>query len=111
MRVIKYKLVKGNKLQGIVELLPNGIISPAYVWDTAYQFTGLLDKQGKEICEGDIVKSKYGIFKVVWEDKYACYNLVSLDKSASLKEIPAHNIPQSEYIGNIYENPELLEVK
>lgn len=55
MRTIKFRLIKDNKIISTQELKPNGIIDCPVEWDIAYQFTGLLDRQGKEIYEGDIV--------------------------------------------------------
>lgn len=72
------------------------------------QYTGLKDKKGKEIYEGDIVKSffvdtdeagneiyKYYIIEVKYDEVLCSYKI---DKFMNL-----------EVIGNIYDNPELLE--
>lgn len=76
------------------------------------QFTGLYDKNGKEIYEGDIVRFHYktGVYKigtVVWNDLFGswdidCPDFVSYKSLGQYKSV-------SEVIGNIYENPELLE--
>lgn len=77
------------------------------------QFTGLLDKNGREIYEGDIVDAPghYGVGQVLWG--------VDHDGGWVLKDKPNSipgafflgHIPDSdmEVIGNIYENPELLK--
>jgi hypothetical protein len=62
------------------------------------QFTGLLDKNDKEIYEGDILKTKYGS-KIHFKD-LVDYHLWAYRNSMAFDEI--------EIIGNIYENPELL---
>ena len=62
------------------------------------QFTGLLDKNGKEIFEGDILSHRYYSKPVICEfvDGFFIFDDISkYDKSL-------------EVIGNIYQNPELI---
>lgn len=70
-------------------------------WDIM-QFTGLKDKNGKEIYEGDYCKQ---IFSCNIQE-----GIVKIEstRGTTIGGFPAwpHNI---EIIGNIYENPELLE--
>ena len=80
------------------------------------QYTGLLDKAGREIYEGDIIdQSKYPDepcpFVVVFEDgsfrkKYSVWD-ESLSKP-QINEISL-SILDEVVIGNIHENPELLK--
>lgn len=83
------------------------------------QFTGLLDKRGKEIYEGDIVRYKddWGIEEMEdWESaKYITDEIFFDENRAQFYPKGLFNngywpIPQQELevIGNIYENPELL---
>ena len=69
------------------------------------QFTGLKDKNGKEIYEGDIVKSVYGNGYIVFE--YIGFAIKSIGSESIDFEFPSFYL-NCEIIGNIYENPELL---
>ncbi len=81
------------------------------------QFTGLLDKNGKEIYEGDILATYegeemgwYSAGQVYWWEDSASFILA--DKETYMSEDEYADDPQEwndyEVIGNIYETPELL---
>lgn len=110
MRVIKFRFWKNNKQQGVLELKNNSILDVAWEWDLVEQFTGLCDRLGIEIYEGDrvgdidtgskgyvfwdnnesqfAIKMQHGVWQFVVED--------GIDKTL-------------EVIGNIHESKGLLD--
>lgn len=74
---------------------------------TVGRFTGLTDKNGVKVFEGDIVlhKGEYGLVGYSYD-----YGMFEVDFDycfASFIDISASNC---EVLGNIYDNPELMEV-
>ena len=78
------------------------------------QSTGLIDKNGEEIFEGDVLLTYDDeLAKVFWNDDLAGWFVDFLYEIAELSEVADIQSSRSicKIIGNIYENPELLEEK
>lgn len=71
------------------------------------QYTGLKDKNGKEIYEGDIVKADFFEKQVVGKISYGMGCFCITNSGVSDNQLFIFN--NYEVIGNIYENPELLK--
>ena len=75
------------------------------------QYTGLKDKKGKEIYEGDIVfHSDKTIMEVLWSNKHATFIVKYIYLKEKVEDF-IDLVKESEVIGNIYESPELLQKK
>ena len=72
------------------------------------QYTGLKDKNGKEIYEGDIVTLHNSRYKVIFKTEGARFVLRNDEFELEITFINNNN-ERMEIIGNIYENPELME--
>jgi len=70
------------------------------------QFTGLLDKNGKEIYSGDIVENHPNVrWEVKWSEKKAQWRV----GGGGCSDFALCSMGKVEIIGNIYENPELTK--
>lgn len=75
-------------------------------WDTVGQFTGLLDKNGKEVYEGDIFRLP-ATFVVEFDNGY--FGLREPGSNYILLLLAEFYTDKIEVIGNIHEHPHLLD--
>lgn len=88
-----------------------GSVDPASVG----QYTGLTDKNGKQIFEGDILSfnpQRFSNKVVVWYDKNAAFYLSDYinPTPATLVPILAGGIDKYTILGNIHDNPDLIPI-
>ena len=127
-RIDNGEWVYGSLIDGIYGAVPAIVTLPSvdddfkldFEYDhvdpsTVGQYTGLTDKNGKRIFEGDVCQTK-GIplidekpFVAVWNDYYSGFYWENIDNPRETDMFTQTVAELTEVIGNIHDNPELLK--
>jgi len=93
----------GNELLKQIDKTGEYDLEKDFIW---MQYTGLKDKNGKEIYRGDIMfnSNDKNNYEMIWNDSDACFMLGENGGRLSKYALSAF----WKVIGNIYENPKLL---
>lgn len=132
MKQIKFRAMLSDKYYAHPRMVPWGELLESFdalhIFDedcmTLMQFTGLYDKNGREIYEGDVVRVQEtmdggrivcleAIATAVWNEERGCWGCEG-EFSGHLADYALGTMLSltgncCEIIGNVYENPELLE--
>lgn len=85
-----------------------------YKWkvdpETVGQYIGLKDKYDREIYAGDIPRDPTGIGEIEWVQEHCAYMVFTKNPSKYHHLESDGKLLHTEIIGNIFENPELIEV-
>lgn len=89
-------------------------ISCEVIPETVGRFTGLTDKNGKEIFEGDIIQENNGIgvimwFQAAWGIASYAYGYDGLKGYTAVDSFYSNETKEWAVIGNIHDNPSLLK--
>ena len=113
MKELKFRAWDGKKM--IDDVVPSSETSIIELFEYEHQvteveaveqYTGLKDKNGKEIYEGDIMIFDACLYKVVWNEEYAGFDYETIGEWG----VTSTNVfNEGAVIGNIHENPDLLE--
>ena len=94
--------IDGQKYSYIkYQTFDEGFVTNEVVADTVGQFTGLCDKNGRKIFEGDIVESPHGTQGVVEWQNAECAFLVNIGDDWQTMDDCTYEV-----VGNIYDNKE-----
>lgn len=119
MREIKFRSWLKIKKVMLIEFTMDNKLDSESEKNVLMQYTGLKDTNGKEIYEGDVIKghtfderiNEKQIGEIAYnEDRHGFVFIPSRMKRKNLY-YPLFSVVTCEVIGNIYENPELLEVQ
>lgn len=106
-------LIKHNSIVSKTSIVTESIADyrDCFVIDnTVGQFTGLYDKNGNEIYEGDIIEIDDEMYaKVVWDKERARFEYQLFRPIHIVNTFHEFNMPYLLVVGNIHDNPELLK--
>ena len=107
--------IEDNTKKTIYSYLSFGVL---YIYDfrseepvqfVPMQYTGWFDKNKKEICEGDVVQMDGALHQIIWSDEIGGFIILSHDGMVTMGgDYLADNI---EIVGNIYEDPGLINYR
>ena len=106
-----------NKAEAKHQIVTKEDVMPISVHpETVGQFTGLTDKDGKEIYEGDIIQDKNGIgvimwFQTSWGVASYAHGYDGLKSYTAVDSFYSKETKEWSVIGNIHDNPSLLTNK